>query len=126
MAALSGSGGRGIPLRPVESTPGAGDADVNASDGEAGTARRRVGLQQAMTRGAGVVRTASSLRTALDSLRVPAGTSAATAELSNLATLGRALVAAALQRTESRGNHWRADHEDLDPRFAVRLVHNLP
>jgi L-aspartate oxidase len=126
MAALAGSGGRGIAVRPVERTSGADDLDITAVSGEGGTERRRVDLQLAMTRGAGVVRTASSLRTVLDSLTVPAGTSAATAELSNLATLGRALVAAALQRTESRGNHWRADHEDLDPRFAVRLVHNLP
>jgi L-aspartate oxidase len=79
-----------------------------------------------MTNGAGVVRTDESLRTALAALDLPGGDTAAAAELGNLATVGRALVAGALQRTESRGNHWRADHADLDPRLAVRLVHNLP
>jgi L-aspartate oxidase len=131
MAALADDGG-GIPVRAVERLPTIERRTAERTGGEAdevvgaGLERRRIDLQQAMTRGAGVVRTASSLVEALGALAVPTGPSAGAAELANLATLGRALVAAALQRTESRGNHWRADHEDLDPSLAVRLVHNLP
>jgi L-aspartate oxidase len=44
------------------------------------------------------------------------------AEIDNLLELGSALVNAATARTESRGNHWRSDHPDIDPALRVRLV----
>jgi succinate dehydrogenase/fumarate reductase flavoprotein subunit len=47
-------------------------------------------------------------------------------EVRNLATVGDALVRAALARTESRGNHWRSDHPEPVESLRVRLVHTHP
>jgi L-aspartate oxidase len=129
MAALVGVGGRAIPVvavQPLPSGPARAGREVTGEGPAAASEYRRTEIQHAMTNGAGVVRTNESLRTALAALDLPDGATAGAAELGNLATVGRALVAGALQRTESRGNHWRTDHADLDPRLAVRLVHNLP
>jgi L-aspartate oxidase len=121
------AGGTGIPVRQVDPLPETDSArHATSAVGDRSVEEHRVELQQAMTRGAGVVRTDDSLRATVSLLAIPDGSTAAEAELGNLVTLARALVAAALQRTESRGNHWRADHEDLDPRLTTRLVHNLP
>jgi len=86
----------------------------------------RARLQHAMTTGAGVVRTAGSLDLAREALAVPAGDTPAAHEVRNLATVGAALVRAALARTESRGNHWRSDHPQTDESLRVRLVHTSP
>ena len=43
-------------------------------------------------------------------------------EDANLLTVGRALVAAALTREESRGTHTRLDFPERSPRFDGRLV----
>jgi len=43
-------------------------------------------------------------------------------EDANLLTVGRALVAAALAREESRGTHTRLDFPERSPRFDGRLV----
>ena len=83
-------------------------------------------LQQAMTLGAGVVRTAGSLELARKSLAIPAGDTPEAHEVRNLATVGEALVRAALSRTESRGNHWRSDHPEPVEALRVRLVHSQP
>ena len=87
-------------------------------------AKRRHELQLAMTAHAGVVRSAASLAEAGRALAtsVEGGTPAAQ-EVDNLVTVGRALVASAVAREESRGNHWRSDFPDADPTFARRLVH---
>jgi L-aspartate oxidase len=93
-------------------------------------------LQRAMTRGAGVVRSASSLDTAravvedsaaalgaalgADVGSVPQG------ELANLLTLADALLLSALARTESRGSHARADYPEPDRAWRRRLVHGRP
>ena len=44
------------------------------------------------------------------------------AELRNLAQIAQALVAAASQRTESRGTHARTDHPLTDPGQVHRIV----
>ncbi len=86
-------------------------------------------LQRSMTEGAGVLRTAESLaRTGaeLDRLApaVPAGAPASRAEgeLQDLLTVGGALLAAAVERRESRGAHSRSDYPQQDEAFRVRLV----
>jgi len=86
-------------------------------------------LQRAMTAGAGVLRDAASLdatMATIDEIAAMVATSGETApdmaELRNLLDVGAALVNAARARTESRGNHWRADHPDTDPALRVRLV----
>ncbi|MCZ7627870.1 MAG: FAD-binding protein [Microthrixaceae bacterium] len=93
-------------------------------------------LQRAMTSGAGVRRSADSLReVAAELAAVAAGLSevahdggagpVAAAELANLLTLARGLVTAATIREESRGTHWREDHPDTDPHHRVRYLLSL-
>jgi len=84
-----------------------------------------------MTAGAGVLRSASSLAQAsatLDAVaaRLPAAGAVRDgpgwAPLSNLVDVGRALVAAALAREESRGNHTRVEFPSPRNEFLTRLV----
>jgi L-aspartate oxidase len=103
-----------------------GGRSVVPSVVEAPPEELRSRLQQAMTAGAGVVRTAGSLDLARQAIAVPAGDTPAAHEVRNLAAVGDALVRAALARTESRGNHWRSDHPKQDEALRVRLVHKRP
>ena len=87
-------------------------------------------LQRAMTRGAGVVRSAESLAGAAavveDTAGRRSGTPAASVgagELANLLRLADALLASALARTESRGAHARREYPETDPAWRRRLVH---
>jgi L-aspartate oxidase len=94
----------------------------------------RRALQQAMTADAGVVRSADSLARAAAAAEHATGVAAAAlgaapppavgaaCELANLATVARALCAAAAARTESRGAHARTDHPRPDPAQQVRYV----
>jgi L-aspartate oxidase len=85
-------------------------------------------LQRAMTRGAGVVRSAASLgtaRAAVDELATALGDRARSVgrgELANLLQLADALLEAALARTESRGAHARAEFPETDPSWRRRQV----
>ncbi|MFI5621014.1 L-aspartate oxidase [Streptomyces sp. NPDC051567] len=88
----------------------------------------RYEVQRVMTDGAGVLRSAASLRraaTALEELYATAlsgldadGKTAEpgvdTWEATNLLCVARVLVAAALRREETRGCHWREDRPDRD------------
>ena len=79
----------------------------------------RDGLQQAMTAGAGVLRSERSLHETASALsRVGAEHSGRprteTWEVSNLLTVASALTAAAYARPETRGCHWRQDCPDAD------------
>jgi L-aspartate oxidase len=73
----------------------------------------RPALQSAMTRGAGVLRSADSLARTRDVLAGLAATRAtpktAGWEATNLVTVAAALTAAASTREETRGCHWRED-----------------
>lgn len=89
----------------------------------------RARLQSLMTRGAGVLRTGSSLADTLAGLDEIAAATAARAsspaevELRNLVLLGRAVVTAAAARHESRGAHTRDDFPDTDDgHWLVRQV----
>ncbi len=76
-------------------------------------------LQRTMTRSAGVVRSAASLAAAaaeIESMAPGPG------ELANLVEVGRALVAAATAREESRGGHRRADFPATSEVFSHRFV----
>jgi len=86
-------------------------------------------LQRTLTGRAGVLRSATSLDEAAAAVADverrlgPPGTAAAW-ELANLCEVGRALVAAAAFRAESRGAHTRTDFPDRDDdRFRTRLIH---
>ncbi|HWF15212.1 MAG TPA: L-aspartate oxidase [Acidimicrobiales bacterium] len=85
-------------------------------------------LQRAMTRGAGVVRSADTLggaRVVLDevagALGDPGG-SVRAGELANLLQVADALLVSALERTESRGAHARSEYPETDPAWRRRLV----
>ena len=83
----------------------------------------RDSLQRAMTLNAGVLRSAESLAVAADVCSGEVkGEDLASWELRNLATVGRALVAAAQAREESRGAHTRRDFEDTRESLRVRFV----
>jgi L-aspartate oxidase len=86
----------------------------------------RLPLQQAMTRGAGVLRSAESLAetgTGLDELAVTRSRPATdTWEVTNLVTVASALVAAAYQREETRGCHWRDDFPEARSEWLGHLV----
>jgi len=76
-------------------------------------------MQRVMTVGAGVIRSASGLAEAGDTLgkliELPAGEPGTPGwEATNLVTVASALIAAATTREESRGSHWREDHPDRD------------
>jgi L-aspartate oxidase len=87
--------------------------------GRGGRATSREELQQLMTREAGALRDAVSLRHALDELDEMAPR---TPVVQNLWSVSRALVAAALAREESRGTHTRLDFLETDDRLLGRFV----
>ena len=84
-------------------------------------------LQLAMSQGAGVMRSESSLRETLATLE-QLGTRTFTQpcieawEVSNLYLLATAIVRAALARTESRGSHWRSDFPDSSDKWLQRII----
>ena len=86
-------------------------------------------VQRAMTRGAGVVRSAESLAGAravveeASSVLGDASASVAAGELVNLLRLADALLTSALARTESRGAHARSEYPDAVASWRRRLVH---
>ncbi|MEU8678924.1 L-aspartate oxidase [Streptomyces sp. NPDC048560] len=89
----------------------------------------RAAIQRIMTKGAGVIRSAASLATAAEELQALQRTAADDAdaaepkvavpgvdawEATNLLLVSRVLVAAAREREETRGCHWREDRPERD------------
>ncbi|MEX5260879.1 L-aspartate oxidase [Kocuria sp. CPCC 205263] len=117
--------------------PGTGravDGDTERLDGSAVPAEGntvpfdRGQFQDAMWAGAGVLRDRSRLEALarrLAGFRTPAGLSRRAVEDRNLLTVGRAVTAAALHRTESRGAHFREDYPAPDPARARRTFWRL-
>jgi L-aspartate oxidase len=110
-------------------TAGVGTAGVGtAGSGDAWAVDDaiRADLQSAMTRGAGVLRSAESLAaTAAELTRLGGRRAAANTanwEAANLVTVASALVAAAAQRAETRGCHWREDFPEADPAWLGHLL----
>ncbi len=93
-------------------------------------------IQAVMTERAGVLRSQAGLVggiAALDTVAGEAGDQAGVPawETTNLLTVSRALVEAALLREETRGSHWREDHPDRDDadwavHIDVTLVDGVP
>jgi L-aspartate oxidase len=86
----------------------------------------REGLQRAMTRGAGVIRSAASLHATAATLQDLRATHSADPrprnwEVTNLHTVATALLAAAAVREETRGCHWREDFPDAADRWRTHL-----
>ncbi|MDI6105025.1 L-aspartate oxidase [Actinoplanes sp. NEAU-A12] len=86
----------------------------------------RAELQRAMTRGAGVLRSADSLDTAAKELaRLAEQRSRPYTEaweVTNLLTVAAALVASARSRRETRGCHWREDHPNAADEWRGHLL----
>ncbi|MEO3817403.1 L-aspartate oxidase [Plantactinospora sp. B24E8] len=86
----------------------------------------RSGLARAMTRGAGVLRSADSLRATAAELvgfgATRAAPQTASWETTNLVTVAAALVGAAYAREETRGCHWREDHPGTRHEWLGHLV----
>lgn len=87
-------------------------------------------LQRAMSRGAGVVRSAISLKATLATLeRLKDATTIYASvdawETTNLYLLATAIARSALDRTESRGSHWREDHPELSEKWKRRIHQSL-
>jgi L-aspartate oxidase len=89
-------------------------------------AGRRV-LQKAMSRGAGVLRSAASLRQAATVLceQRRAFPNTASWEAANLLTVAAALVTAAATREETRGCHWREDFPEPRERWLGHVLVTL-
>ncbi|MFC8283826.1 L-aspartate oxidase [Streptomyces cyaneofuscatus] len=109
---------------PAEAASEGGDAPVPLLAPETRTA-----IQRIMTRGAGVLRSAASLAAAAEELEALHRSAAADVdaadpkdavpgvdawEVTNLLLVSRVLVAAAREREETRGCHWREDRPDRD------------
>ncbi len=123
-------GGRPVPGDPLGSARAHGGIATESADDllTIDVAAERAELQAVMTADAGVLRDAGTLAQAAAALGAlaetvdadaPFGCTAAAAvahhELRNLLAVGLALIAAAAERTESRGAHTRTDHPDRGP-----------
>jgi L-aspartate oxidase len=87
-------------------------------------------LGRTMTAGAGVLRSSSSLSETAEQLgRLATRTSAAPGpeawEATDLHQVATALAAAAMQREETRGAHWREDHPEASDAWLGHLVTTL-
>ena len=87
-------------------------------------------LQRAMSKGASVVRSEKSLRETLQTLEKLKSASTIYANLdawetTNLYLLATAIVRSALERTESRGSHWREDYSETLDAWNKRIHQSL-
>ena len=87
-------------------------------------------LQRAMSKGASVVRSEKSLKETAATLEKLKDASTIYANLdawetTNLYLLATAIVRSALERTESRGSHWREDFPDTSDSWTKRIHQSL-
>jgi L-aspartate oxidase len=80
-------------------------------------------LQLVMTKGAGVMRSASSLDEASRTIEKLSTQANSSLEFRNLLTVADAVLASAQARLETRGAHARSDFPTTDPTWRCRLVH---
>src|SRR6185437_3357729 len=117
------------PVVPARSPASSSERRVTAVPVSADVTKLRDTLQRALTRGAGVVRSAESLadaRRAVDETAAAldgADGSVGAGELANLLQLADALLVSALARTESRGAHARFEFPEPDPGWRRRLAY---
>jgi len=101
-----------------------------APSGEAAlvSGNQRTAVQEAMTDGVGVLRTAESMRQAADVIAStlagdPGEPKTEAWETTNVAMVAQVLTEAANMREETRGSHWRDDFREVDnEHWRVRIV----
>jgi L-aspartate oxidase len=113
------AGARPVPVPETQAAEsGRGDASVEVAPPAAQ-------LRQAMSAGAGVLRSGESLAGTAEQLRLlgerPAGVGTREWEFANLLTVAAAVVGAAYARRETRGCHWREDWPEPDPAWLGHL-----
>ena len=118
----------------ARSLPPAGEPAIDERDAALLPSSALIGVQGAMTAGAGVLRSADSLAaTAASLVRIGAHDDSAEVvepcveawEATNLHTVATALVAGARMRAETRGCHWREDYPETSPAWRGHLVTSL-
>jgi L-aspartate oxidase len=87
-------------------------------------------IQRSMSKGAAIVRSESSLKETLWTLDRLARATTIFAnvdawETTNLYFLANAIARSALERTESRGSHWREDHPDTAREWEKRIHQSI-
>ncbi len=82
-------------------------------------------LRTVMTKHVGVMRTAKGLRYALDELGAIGQDAKSDSVLANIVLTARLITAAALQRKESRGGHFRSDYPMRSDTLATRTFMTL-
>lgn len=103
----------------AEHKPSPGVPEIAEGEGDVCSTTSRAPLQEAMTAGAGVLRSEESLEATAESLtalgdNVSGRPRPATWEATNLLTVAAAVTAAAHRRRETRGSHWREDHPEAE------------
>ncbi|GAA2168000.1 L-aspartate oxidase [Glycomyces rutgersensis] len=103
----------------AEHKPSPGVAETPEGEGDVCSTTSRAPIQEAMTAGAGVLRSEASLEGTAASLtalgdNVSGRPRPATWEATNLLTVATAVTAAAHRRRETRGSHWREDHPEAE------------
>jgi len=110
----------GVPRRREPVAP-SGEAALVSGD-------QRTAVQEAMTDGVGVLRTAESMRQAADVIAStlagdPGEPKTEAWETTNVAMVAQVLTEAANMREETRGSHWRDDFREVDnEHWRVRIV----
>ena len=110
----------------AETKPSPGVPELPEGEGDVCSTASRAPIQEAMTSGAGVLRSEESLEATAESLtalgdNVSGRPRPATWEATNLLTVAAAVTAAAHRRRETRGSHWREDHPDADDAWLGHL-----
>lgn len=82
-------------------------------------------LRQAMTEGAGVIRTGAGLRRTLDTIAAIETAQPGCDALLNMTATATMIAAAALARKESRGAHFRSDHPEIQGETGERSFFTL-
>jgi L-aspartate oxidase len=117
---------RRIAIDVASATPAQSEPAYDRTPGWVVDSAVRTPLQEAMTRGAGVLRSASSLSQTTATLKQVGATRSLprtdTWEVTNLVTVASALVAAAVRREETRGCHWREDFPDARSEWLGHLL----
>ncbi len=110
-----------VPRRPYLAGDGSDNGDGPALGGP-GDAELTAAVRRLLWEKVGVVRDEAGLAFAVDELRrLAASHPQAAGEARNLLGIGRLVAAAALERRESRGGHYRSDFPAPDPAWQRRL-----